>query len=224
MLPTERPALQPGANLTYRRRASGAELMDHDGRRGHGDFHRLAHRGFPGQRGGKVGGDGVAGTDDVDGPAHGQGGDMLRFAGGRGAEDAAFGQRDENPAALLARQGHRDPLEFVEGQVLFSAGESGQFGGVHFENHRRKPAQTPPAVGDNEQPLPFPADGIDRLQHFARHRAGFRRVHLIQENESVCLRQLEGRIDDLALDKGRSRRPVFAVESIELFRRPVGVH
>ena len=52
----------------------------------------------------------------------------------RGAEDAAFGQRDENGAVVFAREGGGYCVDCIDVRLLLRAGQSGQLGGVHFEN------------------------------------------------------------------------------------------
>jgi hypothetical protein len=80
--------------------AGSAELVDDDGGGGVGEGEGIVELGVGGDGGGKVGGDRVAGADDVDLAVDGQGrqvDDGLVWGGG---EDAAFGQGDEHGAPV----------------------------------------------------------------------------------------------------------------------------
>ena len=76
------------SDLGDRGRPGRAELMDHQRGGGHGELHRLAQARPGGQRRGQIGGDGIAGADDIDRPADGQRRDVLGAVARRRADDA----------------------------------------------------------------------------------------------------------------------------------------
>ena len=98
---------------------AGGDVRDRDG---------FLDDGSGGEGRGQVRGDGIACAHDVDLATHGQGRDMRRLAVGRGSDDAALGEGDEDIALMLPGQGGCGVFDFLQAQVAVRARECGQFG------------------------------------------------------------------------------------------------
>src|SRR5205807_4582306 len=122
-------------------RSGSAEFMNGYRSGGIGYFQRLAQVSASSQRGGEIGGDGVACADDVNLAANRQRGHVFGYAVRHGSEQAAFSKGDENGLAVPAGKSSRSGFDLVEVQFIFGIGQGAQFGRIHFEFYRGKGAQ-----------------------------------------------------------------------------------
>src|SRR5437588_2139377 len=118
---------------------------------GIGYFQRLAQVSASSQRGGEIGGDGVACADDVNLAANRQRGHVFGYAVRHGSEQAALRKSDENRLAISVGNGGGGFFDLVQAQVAFDSGQGTQFGRVHFEFNWRKATQPTAAVGEDNQ-------------------------------------------------------------------------
>lgn len=175
---------QPG-DLRHGGSAGGAELVDDFGGGSHRDFHGFGERCFGGESGGEVGGDGISGPDDIDLTSEGERGHMSGSAGGRGADDASFGERYEGSAAVGLGRFERLGFDILDGTAGFASDHGTKFGQIHFVGDGREAFEAASAIGDDEHVRKLAGELFDFGEERASDDAGFGDIDLIHDDQSI---------------------------------------
>lgn len=159
-------------------------MVDDVGGSGHGEFKRFFHGGAGGKGGSEVGGDGVAGADDVDFAAEGKRWRVRGLLARLRADDAVLRKRDDDSASVFRGELFDGGFCFLDGRDVATEG-GGEFGAVHFEANRRPVVQAAAAVADHEEVGIRNGDFARGLQNALGDDAGFGEIDLIEENDRV---------------------------------------
>lgn len=172
-------------DLLHRSSAGGAELVDDFGGGGHRDFHGFGERCFGGESGGEVGGDGISGPDDIDLTSEGERGHVSGSAGGRGADDASFGERYESSAAVGLGGFERLFFDLFDGSSGFASDHGTKFGQIHFVGDGRETFEATSAIGDDEDLRELDGEFFDFGEERTGDNAGLGGIDLVHNNQSI---------------------------------------